>query len=320
MSSDGRPIGASIVLTQLPSEPPAVSVIMVVFRTGPALFNAIPHVLAEPLVDEFIVVDNGSSPEDEITLRQIAEREPRLRLVQGHGNIGFARGCNLAARTAKGHHLIILNPDAYLQPGCISALIAGARDFPGPCVVGARVLNEDGSEQRGGRRGEVTPVSTLLSFSHLSLSLPFLRKYEIHLEDQRLPEGPVRVPTISGACFYMSREDFNRLGGFDERYFLHVEDIDLCWRARRMGGSVVFAPEARVVHLGSTSLKHPVVVEYHKGRGLTRYFRKRADSPGGYALALALGPLIMVVSVLRPGLRALFGQSRSRSGGAPSEA
>lgn len=320
MSSDGRPIGASIVLTQLPSEPPAVSVIMVVFRTGPALFNAIPHVLAEPLVDEFIVVDNGSSPEDEITLRLIAEREPRLRLIQGHGNIGFARGCNMAARTAKGHHLIVLNPDAYLQPGCISSLIDAAETFPRPCVVGARVLNEDGSEQRGGRRGEVTPVSTLLSFSHLALSLPFLRKYEIHLEAQDLPEGPVSVPTISGACFYMSREDFNRLGGFDERYFLHVEDIDLCWRARRMGGSVVFAPEARVVHLGSTSRKHPVVVEYHKGRGLNRYFRKRAHSPGGYALALALGPLIMVVSVLRPGLRQLFGPPRGRSGGAHSQA
>jgi GT2 family glycosyltransferase len=207
---------------------------------------------------------------------------------------------------------VVLNPDAYLQPGCISSLIGAAQDQPKPCVVGARVLNEDGSEQRGGRRGEVTPVSTLLSFSHLSRLLPFLRKYEIHLEDQTTPKLPVPVPTISGACFYMSREDFNQLGGFDERYFLHVEDIDLCWRARGLGGSVVFAPEALVVHLGSTSLKHPVVVEYHKGRGLTRYFRKRANSPGHYALALALGPLIMLVSVMRPGLRVIFGSPRNK--------
>jgi len=309
MSGDGRQLGANIVLTQLPSEPPEVSVIMVVFRTGPALFTAIPHVLAEPLVDEFIVVDNGSSPEDEIKLRQIAEREPRFRLVQGHGNIGFARGCNLAARNAKGKHLVVLNPAAYLQAGCISSLISAANDFPRPCVVGARVLNEDGSEQRGGRRGEVTPVTTLLSFSHLSLSLPFLRKYEIHLEDEALPERPVTVPTISGACFYASREDFKRLGGFDERYFLHVEAIDLCWRARRMGGSVVFAPEARVVHLGSTSRTHPVVVEYHKGRGLTRYFRKRADTPGQLILAIALAPLIMMASVLRPAMRMVLGRA-----------
>jgi GT2 family glycosyltransferase len=315
MSSDGRPIGASIVLTQLPSEPPEVSVVMVVFRTGPALFNAIPHVLAEPLVDEFVVVDNGSTPEDEIILQQIADREPRFRLVQGHGNIGFARGCNLGARTAKGRHIVILNPDAYLQPGCISALIAAGEQFPSPTVVGARVLNTDGTEQRGGRRGEVTPVTTLLSFSHLSLSLPFLRKFEIHLEDETLPDGPIPVPTISGACFYMAREDFHALGGFDERYFLHVEDVDICWRARRMGGAVVFQPAATVVHLGSTSLKHPVIVEYHKGRGLTRYFRKRADNPWRFALAVALGPLIMAVSVMRPALRSVFGRARNAGRG-----
>jgi len=312
MSSDVRPIGANIVLTQLPSEPPVVSVIMVVFRTGPALFNSIAHVLAEPLVDEFVVVDNGSNPKDEIKLQQIAEREPRFRLVQGQGNIGFARGCNLGARTAKGRHLVILNPDAYLKQGCIQSLMEAAHGFPSPCVVGARVLNIDGSEQRGGRRGEVTPVTTLLSFSHLSLQLGFLRKFEIHREDERLPSNPIAVPTISGACFYMSREDFQKLGGFDERYFLHVEDVDLCWRARRLGGSVVFQPAAMVEHLGSTSLKHPVVVEYHKGRGLARYFRKRADNPLRYALALALSPLIVMVSVMRPALRSVFGQTRGK--------
>jgi N-acetylglucosaminyl-diphospho-decaprenol L-rhamnosyltransferase len=312
MSSNFRSIGASIVLTQLPSEPPEVSVVMVVFRTGPALFNAIPRVLAEPLVDEFVVVDNGSTPEDEQTLRAIAEHEPRFRLVQGHGNIGFARGCNLGARTAKGHHLVILNPDAYLQQGCIASLIEAAQSFPSPCVVGARVLNSDGTEQRGGRRGEVTPVTTLLSFSHLSLALRLFRKFEIHMEDQVLPDRPIAVPTISGACFYMSREDFQKLGGFDERYFLHVEDVDLCWRARRMGGSVVFQPAATVEHLGSTSLKHPVVVEYHKGRGLVRYFRKRADNPWRYMLAVGLSPLIMAVSVMRPALRSIFGQTRGK--------
>jgi GT2 family glycosyltransferase len=312
MSSDVRPIGANTGLTQLPSEPPVVSVVMVVFRTGQALFNSIAHVLAEPMVDEFVVVDNGSNAEDEIKLQHIAEREPRFRLVQGQGNIGFARGCNLGARTAKGRHLVILNPDAYLKQGCIESLMQAAHGFPSPCVVGARVLNSDGSEQRGGRRGEVTPVTTLLSFSHLSLQLGFLRKFEIHREDEHLPSNPIAVPTISGACFYMSREDFHKLGGFDERYFLHVEDVDLCWRARRLGGSVVFQPAATVEHLGSTSLKHPVVVEYHKGRGLARYFRKRADNPWRYALALALTPLIVVVSVMRPALRTIFGHTRGK--------
>jgi GT2 family glycosyltransferase len=315
MSGDGRPVGAHAIVTQLPGEPPAVSVIMVVFRTGPALFETIPQVLAEPMVDEFVVVDNGSSPRDEAWLREIAEREPRFRLIQGHGNIGFARGCNLAAGAAKGCHLIVLNPDAYLRPGCVAALIEAARHFPSPCVVGARILNGDGSEQRGARRGEVTPVTALLSLSHMTRALPFLRRFEIHMEDQAAPDGPIPVPTISGACFYMSREDFRALEGFDERYFLHVEDIDLCWRARRAGGSVVFAPKAEVVHLGSTSRAHSLVVEFHKGQGLMRYFRKRADTPFRVALAVALGPAIMVVSALRPLLRPVLGAVKGRGGG-----
>jgi GT2 family glycosyltransferase len=314
MRRDG-PIGADAIVTQLPSEPPAVSVIMVVYRTGPALFETIPSVLAEPLVDEFIVVDNGSEPEDEARLRAIAEREPRFRLIQGHGNIGFARGCNLAAGAAKGHHLIVLNPDAFLQPGCVAALIETAPAFPSPCVVGARVLNLDGSEQRGGRRGEVTPVTTLLSLSHLARALPFLRRFEIHWEDQTPPDGPIPVPTISGACFYMSREDFRALGGFDEGYFLHVEDIDLCWRARQAGGSVVFAPEAQVRHVGSTARAHRLVVEFHKGRGLTRYFRKRADTPLRVVLAVVIGPLVMAAAMLRPLLRPALGRVKGRSGG-----
>jgi hypothetical protein len=294
------------------NEARGVSVVMVAYNTGPSLFEAIPRVLAEPLVDELVLVDNGSMPEDAARLRDLAGREPRLRLLQGHGNIGFARGCNLGAREAQGRHFIILNPDAYLQPSCVAALIEGAKGFASPCIVGARVLNTDGSEQRGARRGEVTPLTTVLSFSRLPALLPFLRRFEIHHDDRAAPEGPVPTPTISGACFYMSREDFWRIGGFDERYFLHVEDIDLCWRARKAGGSVVFQPLAVVLHEGSTSGKHAIKVEYHKGRGLVRYFLKRAETAPALALAAALSPLIMLACVVRPALKALFGPARGR--------
>ena len=116
------------------------------------------------------------------------------------------------------------------------------------------------------------------------------------------------MPTISGACFAMRRRDFDALGGFDEGYFLHVEDIDLCWRARRAGGQVLFQPKAQVVHLGHTSLEHPVKVEFHKGVGLTRYFIKRADSFQLFAAAVLLAPAIMLMSVCRPLLWKLTGR------------
>ncbi|PZR36363.1 glycosyltransferase family 2 protein [Caulobacter segnis] len=284
---------------------PRVSVIMVVYMTGPALMESVRRVLAEPAVDEFVIVDNGSSLADAAWLRELARRERRVRLLQGLGNIGFARAANLGATSAKGEALVFLNPDAFLTPGAIAALLDAGRDRPSPCVIGARVFNIDGSEQRGARRGEITPVTTLLSLSKLSALMPPLRRFEIHREGEAPPSYPVDTPTISGACFHMSAADFQALGGFDEGYFLHVEDVDLCWRARRQGGSVLFQPHAHIVHVGSTSRENPLVVEWHKGRGLVRYFLKRADKKRRKALALALAPLILFTAVARPLLRQL---------------
>lgn len=292
----------------LPQEwrvPPRLSLIMVVYMTGPTLMESVRHALAEPRVEEFVIVDNGSSLADAAWLRDLARREPRVRLLQGLGNIGFARAANLGAGAAKGEELVFLNPDAFLTPGAVAALSEAARDRPSPCVIGARVFNTDGTEQRGARRGEITPVTTLLTLSKLSALLPPLRRFEIHRESEAPPSHPVDTPTISGACFYMRATDFHALGGFDEGYFLHVEDIDLCWRARRQGGSVLFQPDARIVHVGSTSKENPLVVEWHKGRGLVRYFLKRADSLPRKALALLLAPLILGVAVGRPLLRQL---------------
>ncbi|ADG09846.1 glycosyltransferase family 2 protein [Caulobacter segnis] len=285
--------------------PTRVSVIMVVYMTGPALMESVRRVLADPAVDEFVIVDNGSSLADAAWLRELARREHRVRLLQGLGNIGFARAANLGATSAKGDALVFLNPDAFLTPGAIAAMLDAARDRPSPCVIGARVFNTDGTEQRGARRGEITPVTTLLSLSKLSALLPPLRRFEIHREGEPPPPYPVDTPTISGACFHMSAADFQTLGGFDEGYFLHVEDIDLCWRARRQGGSVLFQPHAHIVHVGSTSRENPLIVEWHKGRGLVRYFLKRADRKRRKALALVLAPLILFTAVARPLLRQL---------------
>lgn len=294
-----------------------VSVIMVVYMTGPALFHSIDHVLGEPRIGELVLVDNGSTPEDLERMRVLTE-DPRIRLLDGHGNVGFARGANMGAAAATGRQLMFLNPDAFLQPGCVQAMEETTRGFAQdsrPCLIGANVLNVDGTEQRGGRRGEVTPVTTLLSFTRLSERIPYLRRFEIHREDEPTPSEPVEVPVISGACFFMSREHFAALGGFDGGFFLHVEDVDLCWRVRQRGGRVLFQPKAQVIHLGSTSRSHPIVVEFWKGVGLARYFRKRADTLERKLLAWSLGPLIIAVAVCRPTLRSVLGTHRKGRAG-----
>jgi len=282
-----------------------VTVVMIVFHTGKVLLEAVDSVLKEPRVRQFILIDNGSSDKTETWLRELEERHERVLLVQGQGNIGFARAANLGAHLANQPWVVFLNPDARLRPGCIDSLVEATRRGASPCIVGARVLNPDLSEQRGARRGEVTPVTTLLSLTRLSQRVRWLRRFEIHREDDRLPDSPYAVPTISGACFAMSKRDFALLKGFDTDFFLHVEDVDLCWRARELGGAVLFHPGAEVVHDGHTSRVEPIFVEWNKGKGLVHYFHKRAKGKGLWrrAYVALLGPVILGVSVLRAVLR-----------------
>ncbi|MBT9472653.1 MAG: glycosyltransferase family 2 protein [Pseudomonadota bacterium] len=277
-----------------------VSVVMVVYMTGEALQQSVECVLADPLVDELVVVDNGSTRLEAARLKRLADADRRVRVIQGQGNVGFARGANLGARSAAGEILVFLNPDAFLQPGCIAELVRAIESRPVPCLVGGRVLNADRTEQRGARRGDITPVSALLSLSRLAKHVPAWRQYEVHWETDAPPEGVAAVPTISGACFCMRREDFDAVQGFDEGYFLHVEDVDLCWRVRQTGGVVLFQPKAEVIHLGHTSHASPLKVEFHKGVGLARYFRKRAETVRETLLAWLISPLIVCTAVVRP--------------------
>jgi GT2 family glycosyltransferase len=102
---------------------------------------------------------------------------------------------------------------------------------------------------------------------------------------------------------YVSRAGFDRLGGFDEGYFLHVEDLDLCRRAEAEGGSVIYTPLASALHHGASSDAPALAVERHKAAGLGRYFRKFAETPGERAAAALLAPAISMALIARSWFR-----------------
>ncbi|WP_333586992.1 glycosyltransferase family 2 protein [Phenylobacterium sp.] len=308
-------IGASFVAVETAPTPPElapsvrVSVVMVAYMTGEALARSLACVAEDPAVDEFVLVDNGSDPAETALIDAAAAGRPHMRVVRGQGNVGFARGANLGAAAATGDVLIFLNPDAFLQPDCVRALACAVLAGGPKRLVGGRVLNADRSEQRGARRGEITPLAALLSLSGLTQKAPGLRRFEVHWENEAAPADLCPVPTISGAFFAMRRSDYLALGGFDEGYFLHVEDIDLCWRVREAGGEVLFHPTAEVVHLGHTSRASPLRVELYKGLGLARYFRKRAQGVGEAVTAWLIWPLVVGAALMRPILWRLTGRT-----------
>ena len=246
-----------------------ISAVVVTFHTGASLFESLQSILADPDILEIILVDNGNLAPTRERLWEFAKGQKRLRLLQGQGNVGFGAGCNYGARLAKGDYILFLNPDAIIDKGAAIALAGCGENLQRPWIAGGFLQTVDGNEQRGARRSELTPISAVVSFSPLH-KLPGLRS--MHLEDTPRPKQPVPMPVVSGAFLMTDRESFETLGGFDERYFLHVEDIDICRRARLAGGDVYFVPSAKVMHYGSTSQVRIQNVEYEKFKGFVRYF------------------------------------------------
>ena len=281
----------------------STSIIIVSYHTGPVLKDCVRAARRSALTSDIVIVDNGNDTRTQAWMDACAQADDAITIIRGHGNIGFARACNAGARASKGTHLLFLNPDAVLQDGALEALHRALAEAPEGSVAGARLLNTDGSEQRGSRRGRLTPWAALVSMTGLS-RLERLHPVftNMHQEKQPLPDGPVAVHSVSGACLLIAREDFERLGGYDEGYFLHVEDLDLCRRVRKAGGQAVFVPDAEAVHHGSTSSVHRLVVDWHKAKGLARYYYRFAHSPleklGALLLAIPVVMAVMTRSVL----------------------
>lgn len=252
------------------------SVVLVSYHTGAVLNQSLKQVLAQSQPVELIVVNNGNPPEVLLHLQKMAQQEHRLKLLNGQGNVGFATGCNLGAKQAQGEYLLILNPDCVMSPHTLEQCLTEAAKLPQPYMLGARLMGSDGHEGRGGRRDMLTPLNGLVYAVGLSRIFPSFRFN--HHQDP-VPAQTAPVPAISGAFMFMPWSQFAELGGFDESYFLHVEDLDLCMRFHQNGGKIYFAPKIEVMHVKGTSDVTSYFVERHKIKGFRRYFARYYAAP-----------------------------------------
>lgn len=250
-----------------------VSVIIVSYRTGPEIDEVIDRALADPAMIELVLVDNGNDPVDVTRLRQRAQDDARIVLLTGHGNIGFAAGCNLGVSYSRGRHVLLLNPDCMIEPGSVTELRAVMGERPEPWIATVRLLGHDGIEQRGGRRNLASPFVFLIEGLGLHWLWPArIGRHRLNFHRMPVPNRLTNVPSISGAFMLMPRSTYLLLRGMDEGYFLHVEDLDFCLRLNRAGGLAWFYPHRACMHLKGTSDAPRMVVELHKAHGLRRYF------------------------------------------------
>lgn len=297
--------------------PGLTSIIVVAADSGPLLAKSVATALASTVPVEVVLVDNASA--DGEVERAAAEHvsDARLRLLRNPRNLGFGPACNRGAAVARGDVLVFLNPDCELLEGSIGGIRDLLRADDSIGLLGVTVCDPDGSPARGNRRRDPSLRRALMSLSGLA-------RFEARwpaLQGVEMPEPPAGRPpvefveAVSGACMAMPRTVFETLGGFDEGYFLHVEDLDLCRRTRDAGWRVALAGDLRISHAqGSSSRSRPLFVARHKHRGMWRYFRKfdaLAGNPFVGALVWSgIWSHFAAVAVLHPFRRAFRARRR----------
>lgn len=285
------------------SDKPLVSVVIVNYNAGQFLTACIDSALAQvSQVSEVLVVDNAST---DLSLELCAvhfPEEPKLKIVRNTANLGFAAACNIGITRATGAYVLFLNPDCVLSAGSLQRMVQVLEINPDVGMVGGLLINEDGTEQAGGRRAAPTPWRSFVRAFGLYRFAEYWPRlfFDFHLHKQALPDHPIEVEAISGALMLVRREAIEDVGLWDEGYFLHCEDFDWCMRFRQKGWKILFVPAAPVMHhKGICSRSRPIFVEWHKHKGMMRFYRKffRHQYPGVLMWLVALGVWLRFAAV-----------------------
>ncbi len=256
--------------------PGLTSVVVVTANSGSVGLRCIERLLQSTVPMTLAIVDNASSDGQLDEIERLYGADPRLHIRRNPENIGFGPAANQAAATSEGEWLLVLNPDCLVESNTIENLCSIARSQPRAGIIGVRIVDRGGIPARANRRRDPILRRVLLSLSGLA-RLEHRWPSLAGIDMQAPPHaGKLEcVDAVSGACLFMRREVFAAIGGFDEGYFLHCEDLDLCRRVRDAGFEVCYADSIVLVHeQGSSSHRRALFVARHKHLGMWRYFRK----------------------------------------------
>jgi GT2 family glycosyltransferase len=274
---------------------PIISVIIVSYNTCDMTLKCLADLYAElnTIRAEVFVVDNASADR---SVEAIRTNFPDVHVIANTQNRGFGAANNQALKTARGEFLLLLNSDAFIKPGAIAALIGALRQDPKAGAVGPRLLNRDGSLQISCFRFP-SPFRAWVENLWISTAFPH---HPIIGDYRRWPhDAPRVVDWVIGACLLVRREVYEKVGGFDERFFMYAEETDWQRRIRDAGWTIVFTPAAQVIHLGGISgAGEKPRINRHFFQSLDYYERQHHGILGLILLRIAM----IVGSFLRLGL------------------
>ncbi len=222
---------------------PLVSAIVLNYRSPVDAVRCVASLRAQTIADqmEVLVIDNHSLDESIGTFRARLKGKTAARILEHRTNAGFGGGNNVAVQHAKGEYILFVNPDNILPADAVEHMLKALKADPNGGIIGPALVYPSGLLRPSARR---FPTVRDLFYKRV---LP-TRWHERYAKEIQDGTGGVReVDWLVGACLLMRRDLFETLGGFDERFFLFFEDIDLCRRCRNAGKKVLYDTSVRVL-------------------------------------------------------------------------
>jgi len=217
---------------------------------------------------EIIVVDNASEDESfafiksQISNLKSQSYNSKFKIIENDKNVGFAKGCNIGAKNAKGKYILFLNSDTEVLDRGFLKMIEFLDKNPKVAILGGKLHNADGTVQPSA--GKFYSLFNLIIMLLGLERLGFLRSSPIKIQ---------KVDWVSGACMMVNREIFEKLSGFDEKLFMYMEDMEICFRAKKLGFDTYFYPSLKLKHksLGSSNRSFAIINIY---KGLLYFYSK----------------------------------------------
>jgi len=233
---------------------PGCSVIIIAYNSGgllPSCLHSINKALAG--MDHQVVVFDNGSPES--LGEDLPKHFPSVEFVFSKENLGFGKGCNAAAARAKHPYLFFVNPDTLVSEDTFRSTLEYMLSRPDAGIVGCRILNGDGSLQWACRRSFPSPMAAVYKTLGLAALFPRSRRFAAYNLTYLDPEQDAEVDAISGSFFCVARDTFEKVGGFDESFFMYGEDLDICYRVQQAGFRNYYFPGTSIVHFKGQSSK-----------------------------------------------------------------
>ncbi|NLR69414.1 glycosyltransferase [Novosphingobium sp. ERN07] len=256
---------------------PDVSILIVAYNSRDFISDCIGSVIAHTSCShEILLIDNGCDGTADLVAREF----PSVRIVPSRGNIGFGKGNNALASEARGQYLLLLNPDTRLYDAAIDRLLDFARHQPAGAWGGVTTL-PDGTFDTGNFLS-IPTVPGLLRNAFVGSNVG-VRRAEL----EALSE-PERVDVLCGGLMMLSRQTWDRLGGFDESFLLYSEEIDLFARLARMGEQAWITPHCKIIHNVGSGTPHSATRLMFATTGAMHYARRHWQAPLAQIAGLAL--------------------------------